>query len=67
MAREESNPQTDRGVANKRSGQRLRRRCRCGRIIAGNAAWWSHLNSRNSLAENRVTPGCHGYAGRAAG
>jgi hypothetical protein len=63
--RERENPQTDRGVTNQRSGENLRRKCTCGRIITGNAAWWSHLNSRTSLAENRVTPGCHAYGGRA--
>lgn len=62
MAREESNPQTDRGVANKRSGKRLRRRCTCGRIIAGNAAWWSHLDA----AKRREDAG-HGYTGRVSG
>lgn len=28
-----------------RQGQRnIRRRCVCGRIIVGNAAWWSHTH-----------------------
>jgi hypothetical protein len=61
MSRQETNPQTDRGVTNKRSGQNLRRRCRCDRIVAGNAAWWSHLDA----AERRGESESHGYAGRA--
>jgi hypothetical protein len=60
MARQESNPQTDRGVANKRSGQKLRRTCRCGQVIAGNAAWWSHQDA----AERRGAQDAHGHAGR---
>ena len=44
-------------LRNRRAAQRrIRRRCPCGRIVTGNAAWWSHLNV------NR--PEC-GYAGRA--
>ena len=65
MAREETNPQTDRGVANKRSGQRLRRKCTCGRILTGNAAWWSHQNSRQSREDMALVPWSHGYNGRA--
>lgn len=53
----DSNPQTDRGVANKRSGKNLRRKCKCGRTITGNAAWWSHQNANVDSDE-------HGYAGR---
>lgn len=60
MTRQESNPQTDRGVTNKRSGQNLLRRCTCGRIVTGNAAWWSHLDA----AERHGEASAHGYAGR---
>ena len=55
-------------IRNHRAGQqRIRRRCKCGRIITGNAAWWSHttMSVWNGKALERVPrPGC-GYDGRA--
>lgn len=59
MAR--NNPQTDRGVINQRSGERLRFRCSCGRILVGNAARASH----RAAAERRGEASDHRYMGRA--
>lgn len=56
-----TNPQTKRGKANQRSAQALRRRCLCGKVIAGNPGWWAHLNGSAVQAE----PDAHGYSGRA--
>lgn len=61
MARERTNPQTDRGVANQRSGSRLRYRCSCGRILVGNAARASHEDA----ARRRGDESAHQYDGRA--
>ena len=46
----------ERQRSHSRGQQNIRRRCLCGRIIVGNAAWWSHLSV------NR--PGC-GFGWRA--
>lgn len=52
-----TNPQTKRGRANQMSAQKIVRRCKCGRVITGNAGWYSHLNANSGSPE-------HGYAGR---
>jgi hypothetical protein len=48
-------------LRNRRAGQqRIRRRCKCGRIITGNVGWWSHTHTQDGAER----PG-HGYDGRA--
>lgn len=52
---------SDSAYRNRRRGQaNLRRKCTCGRIIAGNVGWHSHTVDREGVA--RIG---HAYAGRA--
>lgn len=54
-------PGDRRAKANQNSGRKIRRKCSCGRIIVGNAAWWAH----NDAAERRGDTHEHRYQGRA--
>ncbi|AXV10161.1 hypothetical protein DVS28_b0408 (plasmid) [Euzebya pacifica] len=50
----------ERQVAHSQGQRSIRYRCSCGRIITGNAAWWSHTHHRDGEPRDG-----HRYDGRA--